>query len=378
MRDIIVELVRQAVSTLQEKALLPANAPTAFKVERPREKANGDFSTNAAMVMAKAAGMKPRDLAAQLLAALPADQTIVDRWEVAGPGFINFFLTRQRWLQLPKSILVAGNAYGRSRVGEGRRVQVEFVSANPTGPMHVGHGRGAVTGDTLATLLVACGFQVEREYYINDAGVQIQLLGRSVLVRYQQLAGRELPLPDDCYPGEYVIDIARSLREQFGDRWVNADNPPPELIDFAIDAVLRWIRDDLAALSIRFDTWFSERNLHAQGMIPKVIAQLQEKGLIYEGVLEPPKGKLPEDWEPRPQRLFRSTRFGDEVDRPLQKSDGSFTYFAADIAYHANKAERGFDRLVNVWGADHGGYVKRVHSALEALTGRRDLLDVQL
>ncbi|MBF0154366.1 MAG: arginine--tRNA ligase [Magnetococcales bacterium] len=378
MREIIVDLVRQAVAALQRDAVLPTDVSVDFKVERPREKTHGDFSTNVAMIMAKPAGMKPRDLAARVLAALPPGQTDVDRWEVAGPGFINFFMSRKRWLQLPATILEAGAAYGRSSIGNGRRIQVEFVSANPTGPMHVGHGRGAVTGDVLATLLDACGFQVEREYYINDAGVQIQVLGRSVLTRYRQLAGHDVALPDGCYPGEYIIDIARSCREQHGDRWLEAESPPPEMIDLAIAMVMNWIRDDLASLSICFDTWFSERRLHARGLIPQVIAQLERKDLIYQGVLEPPKGKLPEDWEARPQCLFRSTRFGDEVDRPLQKSDGSYTYFAADIAYHADKVERGFDQLIDVWGADHGGYIKRVRAALEALTGRKNLLDVQL
>ncbi|MBF0623260.1 MAG: arginine--tRNA ligase [Magnetococcales bacterium] len=379
MRESVAQLVTQALAALQAQGVLPGGELPPCKVERPKERQHGDFSVNSAMVLARAARMKPRELAERILAALPADQTLVREGAVAGPGFINFFLHRAQWLTVPDTILAQGRDYGRTTSGRGRRVQVEFVSANPTGPMHVGHGRGAVTGDVLATLLAATGFAVEREYYINDAGVQVGILGTSVLHRYRELFAPQGPMPDGCYPAPYVADIARALWDRDGDRWLAVTEPPRAVIDFAIDQVLGWIRHDLERLNIRFDHWFSELDLHRKGMIDAAVEQLASQDLIYQGVLEAPKGKQPpEDWEPRPQLLFRATRFGDEVDRPLKKSDGSYTYFAADIAYHFDKARRGFDQLVNVWGADHGGYVKRVQAALEALTGRRDLLDVQL
>ncbi|MBF0584350.1 MAG: arginine--tRNA ligase [Magnetococcales bacterium] len=381
MRTIIDRLVTTTLERLRRDGLFPADTPLHFNVERPRDKTHGDFATNAAMVLAKAARIPPRLLAEKIVAALPADQADVEKCEVAGPGFINFFLSPASLRTIITEIQQLGDRFGHSQIGTGQRVQVEFVSANPTGPMHLGHGRGAVTGDVIARLLQATGFQVEREYYINDAGNQTLQLGRSVLVRYHSLFGEDIPLPDGCYPGEYVWEIARALQKQDGNRWLSTpwtDTPPEAVVTFAIDQCLGWIRDDLALLNITFDTWFSERSLHQQGGIQHAIAKLEEQGLVYEGVLEAPKGKQPEEWEARPQRLFRSSSFGDEVDRPLQKSDGSYTYFAADIAYHLHKAERGFDALINIWGADHGGYIKRVQAALMALTGKKGLLDVRL
>lgn len=392
MRTIIDQLLNNALDTLRQDGVFSQETVWTFAIERPRDKQHGDFSTNAALVLAKAARMPPRRLAEKLLAALPATQEDVAKWEVAGPGFINFFLSDKSLRRLLSQIHDAGPAYGHGTVGAGRRVQVEFVSANPTGPMHLGHGRGAVTGDVVARLLQAVGFTVEREYYINDAGAQTLVLGRSVLFRYRaccrQAAGQAAPsgvseevLPEGCYPGAYIQEIAHALYDRDGDRWMTAslqDDPPAEVVDFAIVCNMRWIREDLAALNISFDTWFSERSLHQEGRIAQVVDRLASQGLIYEGVLPPPKGKLPEGWESRPQRLFRSSRFGDETDRPLQKLDGTFTYFAADIAYHWHKAERGFDALINLWGADHGGYVKRVKAALTALTHQEDLLDVKL
>lgn len=381
VRTIIERLVTTTLERLRRDGLFPADTPFNFNVERPRDKTHGDFATNAALVLAKAAKMAPRLLAEKIVAALPDEQSDVEKWEVAGPGFINFFLSATALRTIITEIQQTKEKFGRSQIGAGRRVQVEFVSANPTGPMHLGHGRGAVTGDVIARLLQAVGFVVEREYYINDAGNQTLVLGRSVLIRYHALFGQELPLPEGCYPGEYIREIAQALRQQDGDRWLTAsltDAPPQAVVDFAMAECLRWIRDDLTLLNITFDTWFSERSLHQQGGIVHAVDQLERLGLIYDGILEPPKGKQLEEWEPRPQRLFRSSQFGDEVDRPLQKSDGSFTYFAADIAYHLHKAERGFDTLINIWGADHGGYIKRVQAALTALTGKKDLLDVRL
>jgi arginyl-tRNA synthetase len=383
VRRIIENLVVGIIKQLRVDGLLPEGEMPDYKVERPRDKSHGDFSTNAALVLSRFAKMKPRDLAEKMLAALPVDQKEVDRWEVAGPGFINFHIAPERILQLIPDIQQAGEEYGKTLVGAGRRVQVEFVSANPTGPMHVGHGRGAVMGDVIASLLQVTGHVVEREYYINDAGTQVGVLGRSVLLRYMELLGHNITMPEGSYPAQYVVDIAKALRERDGDVWLAAaqdmDAPPPTpVVDFAMEHVLGWIRQELASININFDNWFSERTLHESGKVEQLIALLTEKGLIYEGVLEPPKGKLPDDWEPRPQLLFKSTDYGDAQDRPLKKSDGSATYFAADIAYHFDKAQRGFDQLVDVWGADHGGYVKRVQAALTALTGKKGLLEVEL
>ncbi|MBF0356997.1 MAG: arginine--tRNA ligase [Magnetococcales bacterium] len=383
MRRIIENLVAGIIEKLQSDALLPAGELPEYKVERPRDESHGDFSTNAALVLSRFAKMKPRDLAEKMLAALPSEQKEVDSWEVAGPGFINFRITPQRIRQLIPDILEANSDYGRSTIGNGQRILVEFVSANPTGPMHVGHGRGAVMGDAIATILQVTGHAVEREYYINDAGTQIGVLGWSVMLRYRELFGYEISMPDGSYPAQYVIDIAQSLKDKDGERWLEITTdlsaaPPLEVVNFAMERIMGWIRHDLEKINIHFDNWFSERTLHAKGKIDETIEQLTKKDLIYEGVLEPPKGKLLDDWEARPQLLFKATQFGDSVDRALKKSDNSATYFAADIAYHFDKAERGFDLLIDVWGADHGGYVKRVQAALTALTGKKKLLDVEL
>ncbi|MBF0418065.1 MAG: arginine--tRNA ligase [Magnetococcales bacterium] len=391
MREIVIGLVTRALERLRgtgdlseslNETFLQNNA--GFKVERPRERTHGDFSTNAALILARPAGMKPRDLAQHLLDAMPVEELLGVRCEIAGPGFLNFHIAPERLRALIPEILARGRAYGRSRRGVGERVLVEFVSANPTGPMHVGHGRGAVTGDAIARLLEAIGCTVEREYYINDAGAQIDVLGRSVLYRYQESLGRTVVPPADYYPGEYVIDIARAMHARDGERWasipVDIPKPPVEVIDFAIDWVMREIRTDLESMDIHFDTWFSERTLHADGGIQRALDHLAANDWLHEGVLEPPKGREPatEEMDGRVHLLFRATRLGDDSDRPLLKADGSPTYFAADIAYHYDKAQRGYTRLIDVWGADHGGYVKRVQAAIEAMTGKKDFLDVVL
>ncbi|MBF0192383.1 MAG: arginine--tRNA ligase [Magnetococcales bacterium] len=403
MREIVIGLVARSLERLATEGVLSGELAAAFlergaefKVERPREKSHGDFSTNAALVLSRLAGMKPRELAQRLLAAMPTDQASGVRCEIAGPGFINFHFSAERLRTLIPEIASRGRAYGRSRSGVGQRVLVEFVSANPTGPMHVGHGRGAVTGDAIARLLSAIGCEVEREYYINDAGAQIDVLGRSVLYRYRECLGREVVAPPDYYPGEYVTEIARALIDRDGERWLERcdylardhaedksglERPPVEVVDFAITWVMREIRADLESMRIHFDHWFSERTLHAEGGIDRALAHLSAHDWIHEGVLEPPKGRevaASEESDNRVQVLFRSTRLGDDSDRPLLKADGTPTYFAADIAYHFHKAQRGYTRLVDVWGADHGGYVKRVQAALEAMTGQKDLLDVVL
>ncbi|MBF0614295.1 MAG: arginine--tRNA ligase [Magnetococcales bacterium] len=397
MREIVIALVIRGLERLAQEGVLPpelarafAERSAEFKVERPREKTHGDFSTNAALVLARQAGMKPRDLAQRLLDAMAADPASGVRCTIAGPGFLNFYLSEERLRQLIPQILQLGSKYGQTQVGTGERILVEFVSANPTGPMHVGHGRGAVTGDAIARLFAAIGCQVEREYYINDAGTQIDVLGRSVLFRYRECLGYPASAPADYYPGEYVTEIARALIERDGERWLSAserdgtratlERPPEAVIDFAIDWVMQEIRADLELMQIRFDRWFSERSLHREGGIERALSHLSQQGWLYEGVLEPPKGREvnSDEVDGRKQLLFRASRFGDDADRPLLKADGTPTYFAADIAYHFDKAQRGYTRLVDVWGADHGGYVKRVEAALEAMTGRKGLLDVVL
>ncbi len=349
-------------------------------VEPPREAAHGDVATNAALLLAKDAGLKPRAIAEMLADGLKSRPGVAGV-EIAGPGFVNLRLTDDFWRARLKEILQAGRSYGDSFVGQGEPVLIEFVSANPTGPMHVGHGRGAVVGDVLARLLAKAGYKVTREYWINDAGAQVEALARSLYWRYREALGEKMgAMPEGLYPGDYLIEPARALAARDGKRWLGL--PESEWLEpcraFAVDAMLTLIRADLAALGVRFDTFRSERELIVSGGVEEALKVLDERGLIYIGVLEPPKGQEPEDWEPRPQTLFRSTQFGDDVDRPLKKSDGSWTYFATDIAYHLDKHRRGFGVMIDVWGADHGGYVKRVQAAVKALSEGRSALDVKL
>jgi arginyl-tRNA synthetase len=349
-------------------------------VEPPREAGHGDLSTNAAMVLAKTAGKKPRDIA-ELLAARLKDHPDVTEVEVAGPGFVNLRLRDRFWQTRLAEVLREGIGYGTSAIGRGQRVNVEYVSANPTGPMHVGHGRGAVVGDALAALLEKAGYAVCREYYINDAGAQVDVLARSTHLRYREALGEAIgAIPEGFYPGEYLKEAGRALASRDGKRWVGVPESDwlAPVRDFAIDAMMAMIRDDLAALGVRHDVFTSEREMVRADAIRPVIERLEADGLIYVGTLDPPKGKLPDDWEARPQTLFRSTRFGDDVDRPIRKSDGSWTYFATDMAYHLDKFRRGFPVMIDVWGADHGGYVKRMQAAVKALTGGAGALDVKL
>lgn len=351
-----------------------------ISVEPPRDPAHGDVSANAAMVLAKAAGMKPRDLAEKLRPRL-ARLDHVTAAEIAGPGFINLRLDKAFWYAQLAEILRAGPAYGDSTLGQGRAVNVEYVSANPTGPMHVGHGRGAVVGDALATLLHKTGYAVTREYYVNDAGAQVDALARSVHLRYRQALGETVDeIPDGLYLGEYLIGTGEALARHDGKKWLG--RPESEWLaavrDFSIEGMLGLIRADLALLGIEFDVYASEHRLVDNGAIEQAIAELEKQGLIYLGTLAPPKGRLSEEWERRPQTLFRSTEFGDDVDRPIKKADGSWTYFAADMAYHWDKYKRGFADMIDIWGADHGGYVKRIQAAVKALTQGRAALDVKL
>ena len=373
-------LVIDALAQMERSGALPAGLDTAaVTVEPPRDAAHGDMATNAAMVLAKPAGKKPREIAEALAAHLAADPRITAA-EVAGPGFLNLRLAAADWQAVIRAALTEGTDYGRSDLGQGKRVNVEFVSANPTGPMHVGHTRGAVFGDALAALLDFAGYDVTREYYINDGGAQVDVLARSAYERYREATGLEPEIREGLYPGDYLIGVGEALKAQYGDSLL--DKPESDWLalvrDFASERMMGMIRADLALLNVHMDVFSSEKALYGTGRIEAAIDRLRNAGLIYEGVLEPPKGKTPEDWEPRQQTLFRSTSHGDDVDRPVKKSDGNWTYFAPDIAYHWDKIDRGFDQLIDVFGADHGGYVKRMTAAVAALSDGRVALDVKL
>ncbi|MGN7868721.1 arginine--tRNA ligase [Paracoccus sp. 22332] len=372
-------VVLAALEQMTQAGELPPDLDFAnVAVEPPRDPAHGDMATNAAMVLAKPAGMKPRDIADRLAARL-TDPRIAAA-EVAGPGFLNLRLSPAVWRGVVAAALNEGEDFGRSTIGTGQKVNVEFVSANPTGPMHVGHVRGAVFGDALANLLAFSGHQVTREYYINDGGAQVDVLARSAYERYREANGLEPEIREGLYPGDYLIPVGEALKAKYGDSLLNKPESDwlAEIRDFATQAMMEMIRDDLAALGVRMDVYSSEKALYGTGRIEAAIARLESLGLIYRGVLEPPKGKLPEDWEEREQLLFRSTAHGDDVDRPIQKSDCAWTYFAPDIAYHWSKIERGFDALIDVFGADHGGYVKRMQAAVKALSDGRVPLDIKL
>jgi arginyl-tRNA synthetase len=350
-------------------------------VEPPRDPAHGDMATNAAMVLAKELGMKPRDLAEKIAAKLREDAEIT-AVEIAGPGFINLRLDGKIWLSALAGLLGAGEDFGKTGTGEGRAVNVEFVSANPTGPMHVGHCRGAVFGDALASLLIFAGFDVTREYYVNDAGAQVDVLARSAYLRYREALGEEIgAIPEGLYPGDYLKPAGQALADLHGDALLKMAEAEwlPLVRAAAIAEMLEMIRDDLAALDIRHDVFFSEASLQGQGgAVDATLDELRKRGLVYEGRLPPPKGQVPEDWEDREQTLFRTTAYGDDTDRPLAKSDGSYTYFASDVAYMKNKIERGFEDLIFVLGADHGGYVKRLEAVAAALAGGKVHVDAKL
>jgi arginyl-tRNA synthetase len=351
-------------------------------VEPPKDPSHGDMATNAAMVLAKEAGKKPRDLAEQIAARLRTDDLIASV-DVAGPGFINLTLKVSVWADTLRTVLGEGHSYGQSTIGAAEKVNVEYVSANPTGPMHVGHCRGAVFGDALASLLVFAGYDVTREYYINDAGAQVDVLARSAFLRYREALGESIgDMPEGLYPGDYLKPVGETLVAEYGDKLLAMPEAGwlPAVRAKAIAMMMEAIKGDLAALNIRHDVFFSERSLIETGnnRVARTIDFLRAKGDIYKGSLPPPKGGPIEDYEDREQTLFRATAFGDDVDRPLIKSDGSYTYFASDIAYHRDKFERGFRNLVDVWGADHGGYVKRVEAAIKAVTSGQATLDVKI
>ena len=356
-------------------------------VELPRDQSHGDITTNAAMVLAKAAGTKPRDLAQLLAARLMAFEE-VESAEIAGPGFINMRLADSFWRDRLTEILEAGTSYGDSALGGGKKVNVEYVSANPTGPLHVGHARGAVVGDALAALLEKAGYDVTREYYVNDAGAQVDALAWSAYFRYLRALGTEIdevefakrcPGGELQYRGEYLKGVGKALVDQYGDKLAESDADWLPLVrSVTIGRMMDLIRDDLAVLGVEQKVFTSERELVERGGVDEALNLFAERDLSYTGVLEPPKGKKPDDWEPRPQLLFKASEFGDDVDRPLKKSDGSWTYFATDVANHWDKYRRGFSSMINVWGADHGGYVKRMQAAVKAVTAGEGELDVKL
>ena len=381
--QIFTEHVCSAVQAIAAEGVF-SSAPDLSRivVEPPRGTGHGDLATNAAMALAKDAGLKPRDLAERIAAELRKRPEIT-AVEVAGPGFINMTLDANVWRHALRAAIAAGPKFGRSDLGKAAKVNVEYVSANPTGPMHVGHCRGAVFGDALANLLAFTGYAVTREYYINDAGAQVDVLARSAYLRYREALGEDIgPIPEGLYPGDYLKPVGAALAAEYGSRLNQMPEEQwlPMVRATAIDMMMAEIREDLAALNVKHDVFLSERSLIAgpRDEVATTIADLRARGEVYEGRLPPPKGAPVEDWEDREQTLFRTTDFGDDVDRPLMKSDGSYTYFASDIAYHKSKVERGFRNLIDVWGADHGGYIKRMKAAVAAVSGGAAELDVKL
>jgi len=349
-------------------------------VEPPRDPSHGDITTNAAMVLAKPVGKSPHEIAGVIAAQLEKNADI-SGVEIARPGFINMRLDQSYWMKVLAAVLSTGETFGQSKLGDNLPVNVEYVSANPTGPLHVGHCRGAVFGDALSALLEQTGYNVTREYYINDAGGQIDVLANSAFLRYREALGEEIGnIPDGLYPGDYLIPVGQALKQEFGDKLLSMeeDQRMELLRQRSIAMMMDLIRADLATLNIRQDVFFSEKKLHDEGGIENAVATMKKAGLIYQGRLPPPKGKLPDDWEDREQTLFKSSDFGDDVDRALVKSDGSYTYFAADVAYTKDKIDRGFNQLIYVLGADHGGYVKRLQAVAKALSGGKVELTVRL
>mgnify|MGYP001072478648 FL=1 len=376
IRDLVVSSLDKMVSDgFLEIGLRYDN----ISVEPPRDQAHGDMATNAAMVLAKLANKPPRQIAEYLSNILISDERVREV-NVAGPGFINIRIEEPVLQAVVKSSLLLGSKYGQTQLGNGKRVNVEYISANPTGPLHVGHTRGAVFGDALSNLLNYVGYDVTREYYINDGGTQVDVLARSVYLRYLEAHGQEVVFEDGTYPGEYLVEVGLALKAEVGDRFLKEDEKVwLEFIrDYSTDIMMKLIREDLDSLGIKMDNYFSEKSVYSERKIDLTIEQLSKRGLIYEGVLEPPKGKKLDDWSPRKQTLFKSTNFGDDVDRPVKKSDGTWTYFAPDIAYHFDKIDRGYDILIDILGADHGGYVKRMKAAVLALSDTKVELDVKL
>ena len=374
--------IKVALEVMIGEGTLPGDLDLgAVSVEPPRDPGHGDVVTNCALVLAKAAKMKPRDIAEPLAARLEEAEDVISA-QVAGPGFLNLRMTAGFWHGRLAEVLTEGGEYGRSNLGASTgKVNVEFVSANPTGPMHIGHARGAVFGDALASLLEFSGHDVTREFYANDAGEQVDTLARSVHLRYREALGEDIgEIPSGLYPGEYLKSVGRGLAENQGGAWASAPEDAwlGHIRGLAVIEMLATIRGDLEAMGVAHDAFSSETELVEAGRVNAIVSDLRDRDLVYEGVLDPPKGKEPDDWEPREQTLFRATNFGDDVDRPLMKSDGAWTYFATDMAYHKDKIDRGFSTLINVWGADHGGYIKRMKAVVKALAGDDVELDVKI
>lgn len=366
-------------------AVLPDAATDAITLEPPRDASHGDLSTNAAMVLAGAAKSRgekanPREIAEQLSSKLRAVEGVT-KVEVAGPGFINLTLNASVWQSVLPVILESGNSYGNSRMGAGQKINVEYVSANPTGPLHIGHTRGAVYGDALATLLIKAGYNVTKEYYINDAGAQVEVLARSALLRYREALGEDIgEIPAGLYPGEYLKSVGETLVTMYG-RDLLRENEAEQIVkakEVAIEGMMQLIKQDLADMGIHHDVFTSEAKLRRAGKIEEAVRKLTDKGYVYRGVLEPPKGEKVEDWEPVEQLLFKSTEFGDDADRTIAKADGAYTYFAGDLAYTMDKVSRGFDTLIYMFGADHGGYVKRMEASAAALSDNTVSVDIKL
>lgn len=376
------ERIDESIRELIQQGVVNDNADLSrISVEPPREASHGDMATNAAMVLGKFSELQPRDLASKIADLLSEDKDIA-AIDIAGPGFINLSLAPSVWQGQVANVLRAGTAYGNSDIGAEDKVNIEYVSANPTGPMHVGHARGAVVGDALARLLERANYQVTREYYINDAGSQTDTLARSALIRMREALGEDIgDIPEGLYPGDYLIGVGQALAKEYGAALF--EKPEVEQIatakSMALPMMMEMIKDDLGVLGVHHDVFLSEQSLHDSGAVDNSLSRLDEMGLIYEGVLEPPKGKTPPpDWEPSPQTLFKSSEFGDDSDRALKKSDGSWTYFAPDIACHLDKFERGYKQMIDVWGADHAGYIKRMKSAVTAVTAGAGNLDVKI
>jgi arginyl-tRNA synthetase len=365
MKQKLQDLIYSAAQNAFKKGNLPSGDIPEVEIEEPRADAHGDFSTNIAMVMAAVQKMAPRKIAQAIIAQIQDQQNLIEKAEIAGPGFINFFVRPSAWHPVLREILDADTAYGAVNIGQGQKFQVEFVSSNPTGPLHVGHGRGAAVGDAVANILAFCGYDVQKEYYINDSGRQIRTLGQSVYLRYRELCGRKVDFPAECYQGAYIRDLAADIKAQKGEGLL--DQPEEDAVmacaRFAAAKILSGIRDDLKLFGLEFDCWFSEQSLYDSGRVAEILAQFRDQGIIYER-----EGAL---W-------FKTSEFGDEKDRVVVKANGETTYFASDIAYHQDKYDRGFERVVDVWGADHHGYIPRMKAAIEACGHRRDQFDVIL
>ncbi|MCC0024555.1 MAG: arginine--tRNA ligase [Hyphomicrobiaceae bacterium] len=379
--DLFADRVSRAMQTLYPDVEGLEDLVAKATMEPPRDAGHGDLSSNIAMVCAKELKASPRDIAGKLAELLAGDPEI-ESVEVAGPGFLNFRLTGEVWHKVLQDVLNQPEGYGKPDMGQGEKVNVEYVSANPTGPMHVGHTRGAVFGDALASLLEHCGYAVTREYYINDAGAQVDTLARSALLRYREALGEDVgPIPAGLYPGDYLVPVGEMLQARFGSqlREMSEAEAVHKIKAIVLEEMMDLIRSDLKKLGVEHETFFSEKQLHGEnGKIAETLAWLRQEGLVYQGKLEPPKGKAPEDWEDREQTLFRATQFGDDTDRPLVKSDGTYAYFAADIAYHRDKYLRGFNDQIIVLGADHAGYVKRLQAAVKAISHGEAQIDVKI